>query len=163
MKKLRQLGASSLVLVSLSVLGIVQISNAAEAGQTQAPQSSEGRSRRPDRKSERPRINFAAAAAKLGTTEAKLKETLGIPVRAPQSNPQSNPQGESRGESRGDNSSGERGRPKRGHQEQGHGRPPRLDIKGAAAKLGVTEQKLMNALGLQPKPPQDQSGNMQQP
>ncbi len=42
------------------------------------------------------------------------------------------------------------------------GRPPRLDIKGAAAKLGVTEQKLLQALGLPEKPPmQNQPGAMQ--
>lgn len=155
MKKLRQLGASSLVLMSLSVLGIVQISNAAEAGQTQAPQSLEGRSRRPDRKSERPRINFAAAAAKLGIAEAKLKEALGVPSQPSQPSSQV--------PSQGNPPSGEQGQPKPSQREKGHRRPARLDIKGAAAKLGITEQKLIHALGLPPKPQQTQSGGMQQP
>jgi len=33
--------------------------------------------------------------------------------------------------------------------------PPRPDFKAAAAKLGVTEQQLMDALGKPPHPPGD--------
>jgi len=34
-----------------------------------------------------------------------------------------------------------------------NGRPPRPDFKAAAAKLGVTEQQLTDALGIPPRPP----------
>lgn len=70
----------------------------------------------------RRRLNFAEAAQKLGVTEAKLKEALGVPSTDTETN--------------------ENGRPRR----------PRLDIRGAAAKLGVTEEQLVNALGLPPRP-----------
>jgi hypothetical protein len=63
---------------------------------------------------------FAAAAQKLGISEATLKEALGVPA-----NPRSTP-------------------PTPGQ------RPPRPDFKAAAAKLGITEEQLINALGILP-------------
>ncbi|NMG11764.1 hypothetical protein [Brasilonema sp. UFV-L1] len=79
-------------------------------------------------KGKRRRPNFAAAAQKLGVTEAQLKEALGVPTQPPPPNQSSE------------------GRPRR-----------RLDIKGAATKLGVTEEQLKEALGIPPRPPEKPS------
>lgn len=91
-----------------------------------------------------PRINFAAAAAKLGITEAQLKAALGVPANPPGANGQ--PNGQANGQPNGQNGP-------MAQNGQGQKRPPKLDIKGAAAKLGISEQKLVNALGLPPHPP----------
>jgi hypothetical protein len=168
-RKYQQLGVSSLVCISLSLLGFGAVASAAESAKLRSTQHSETkyREQRPDRKPERPRINFVAAAAKLGTTEAKLKAALGLPAQPPQPG---NMQGQPRNETR----PAERGQPERGkseHRKPEHRRPhpPRLDIKGAAVKLGVTEQKLIQALGLPEKPPMPgqampgQAGAMPQP
>ena len=86
-------------------------------------------SSQPDRQQEGGRNHrgpdFAAAAQKLGISEADLKAALGVPT-----NPPSTP-------------------PTPGQ------RPPRPDFKAAAEKLGVTEEQLINALGIPPRPPQD--------
>nr|MDZ8287229.1 hypothetical protein [Nostoc sp. ChiSLP01] len=42
-------------------------------------------------------------------------------------------------------------------------RPPRPDFKAAAAKLGVTEQQLKNALGVPANPPTPGDGNQRPP
>jgi hypothetical protein len=61
-----------------------------------------------------PRPDFKAAAAKLGITEQKLKDALGVPPNPPVG-----------GASGGQNL---------------NQRPPRPDFKAAAAKLGITLQ-----------------------
>ena len=154
MKTSQRLSISSLLLLGLSFLTVVTAAYAAESGPSRSP-SSAGQSRpHPDRKPQRPRIDFAAAAAKLGTTEAKLKAALGLPARPQEGKPSgAQPTPPQNGQA----TSG-KGEPRKPEQ----GRPPRLDIKGAAAKLGVTEQKLLQALGLPEKPPmQNQPGAMQ--
>lgn len=84
MKTYQRLSISTLLLLGLSFLTIATAAYAAESGPARSPQPSEGQSKqRPDRKPQRPRIDFAAAAAKLGTTEAKLKAALGLPARPP--------------------------------------------------------------------------------
>ena len=154
MKTYQRLSISSLLLLGLSFLTVATAAYAAESGPSQSPQSSEGQSKqRPDRKPQRPRIDFAAAAAKLGTTEAKLKAALGLPARPQEGKPSG---AQPTPPQNGQTMSG-KGEPRKPKQ----GRPPRLDIKGAAAKLGVTEQKLLQALGLPEKPPmQNQPGAM---
>jgi hypothetical protein len=77
-----------------------------------------------------PRPDFAAAAQKLGVSEANLKAALGVPANPPTTPP-----------------------------TQGQ-RPPRPDFKAAAAKLGVTEEQLVNALGIPPRPPQMATNQM---
>jgi hypothetical protein len=71
-----------------------------------------------------PRIDFAAAAKKLGITEARLKEALGVPANPPTEGSQNTKK-----------------------------RPSRIDFKAAASKLGIPEQKLIDALGLPPRQP----------
>ncbi|MBD2101651.1 hypothetical protein [Leptolyngbya sp. FACHB-261] len=88
-----------------------------------------GQRRRPHR-----RIDFAAAAQKLGVTEAQLKTALGVPANPP--SPSTNP-------------------PNATERRQ---RRPRLDIEGAATKLGVTQQQLRDALGIPQRPPGDRPG-----
>jgi hypothetical protein len=138
-QKCQRVGISSLVLIGFSLLGVATVANAMKPARS--PQSSETKpqEQQADRKPKRVRIDFAVAAAKLGTTEAKLKAALGIPAQPPQPE-------------------------KAGAQEpkKPEQRRPRLDIKGAATKLGVTEQKLIEALGLPAKPP-GEPGQMSQP
>ncbi len=83
-----------------------------------------------------PRPDFASAAQKLGTTEAKLVEALGLPPKPPESanGNQANQSNQS---------------------AQGCMPPPRLDIKGAAQKLNVSEADLVKALNLPEPPPRD--------
>ncbi|MDF5732244.1 MAG: hypothetical protein PUP92_30650 [Rhizonema sp. PD38] len=99
----------------------------AEASFHQIAQASEPSSQPPDGQQRPPRIDFAAAATKLGVTEAQLKDALGVPANPP---------------SPSDSNSNKR--------------PPRPDFKAAAAKLGVSEQQLTDALGVPPHPPGDQ-------
>jgi hypothetical protein len=141
-QKCQRVGISSLVLIGFSLLGVAGVANAMAPGQDRSPQSSETKpqGQQSDRKPKRAPINFAAAATKLGTTEAKLKTALGLPAHPPQK----------------EQTAGEQ-EPKKPEQ-----RRPRLDIKGAATKLGVTEQKLIEALGLPAKPP-GEPGQMSQP
>ena len=146
---------SGVGLVSLCLLGFSIVVNAAEAPQSPA-QSAKPRQQRSDRKP-KPRIDFAAAAAKLGTTEAKLKEALGIPAYPPKEGKAPGPQTNQPQNGQPKNTQGKPRKP-----EQGRPPRPRLDIKGAAVKLGVTEQKLIQALGLPEKPPmQNQPGAAQ--
>ncbi len=141
---------SGVGLVSLCLLGFSTVVNAEEAPQSPAQSAKPGQ-QRPDRKP-KPRIDFAAAAAKLGTTEAKLKEALGIPPHPPQEDKTPGSQANQPKNTQSEPRKPEQGRPPR----------PRLDIKGAAMKLGVTEQKLIQALGLPEKPPmQNQPGATQ--
>jgi hypothetical protein len=75
---------------------------------------------------ERRRIDFSAAAAQLGTTEAELKEALGVPARPPEGD-----RPENRPENRPEGS-----------------RPARPSFQEAATQLGVSEEQLTQALGL---------------
>lgn len=72
------------------------------------PQRGQGR--------QRPRIDFAAAAARLNTTEAELKEALGLPAQRPGNT---------------------------GNWRENRRRP---DLQTAAAQLGVSEAQLRQAL-----------------
>ncbi|ELS31497.1 MULTISPECIES: hypothetical protein [Pseudanabaena] len=45
------------------------------------------------------------------------------------------------------------------NQEKPRNRPPRPDLDAAAKKLGVTKEKLIEALGIPPKPPEDGNGD----
>ena len=121
---------SGVGLVSLCLLGFSIVVNAAEAPQSPA-QSAKPRQQRSDRKP-KPRIDFAAAAAKLGTTEAKLKEALGIPAYPPKEGKAPGPQTNQPQNGQPKNTQGKPRKP-----EQGRPPRPRLDIKGAAVKLGV--------------------------
>ncbi len=49
----------------------------------QVAQAVESPNRPPDSMRRTPRINFAAAAVKLGVTEAKLKNAMGLPAQPP--------------------------------------------------------------------------------
>jgi prolyl-tRNA editing enzyme YbaK/EbsC (Cys-tRNA(Pro) deacylase) len=75
------------------------------------------------------RPDFAAAAKKLGVSEAELIKALGLPEKPP---------------------TGANGRP--------DGPPPKPDFAGAAKKLGVSEEQLINALGVPPHQRPDFAG-----
>ncbi len=155
----QRLRVSSLVIIGLSFLTVATAAHAAESGPSRSPSSAGQSKPHPDRKPERPRIDFAAAAAKLGTTEAKLKAALGLPAHPPQEGKPSGIQPTSPQNGKAPTGNG---KPEARKPEQGRPPRPRLDIKGAAAKLGVTEQKLLQALGLPEKPPmQNQPGATQ--
>jgi hypothetical protein len=114
-----------LALMALPVLvgtfGCVALNQAiAQSPNRLAQDSSQPNQQREGRRHRGP--DFAAAAQKLGISEADLKAALGVT-----SDSQATP-----------------GTP---------GQRPRLDIKGAAATLGITEEQLVNALGIPPRPP----------
>jgi len=69
-----------------------------------------------------PRPDFASAAQKLGTTEPKLVEALGLPPKPPEFANTNHP--------------------------QGCMPPPRLDFTGASKKLNVSKADLLKALNL---------------
>jgi hypothetical protein len=87
-QKCQLIGISSLVLIGFSLSGLAGVANAMKPEHSQSPQSSGAKphehKQQGDRKTKGHRIDFAAAAAKLGTTEAKLKALLGVPVRRAQ-------------------------------------------------------------------------------
>ena len=115
----------------------------------------------PDEQGRPPRPDFKAAAAKLGVTEQKLKDALGVPANPP--NPADRNQRPPRPDFKAaaaklgvseqklkDALGVPANPPNLGDRNQ---RPPRPDFKAAAAKLGVTEQQLKDALGVPPHPP----------
>jgi len=121
----RRLLAMIAIPVLIGTFGCVALNQAiAQSPNGLAQNSSQPNQQREGRRNHRG-PDFAAAAQKLGISEAKLKEALGVPT-----NPPSTP-------------------PTPGQ------RPPRPDFKAAAAKLGVTEEQLVNALGIPPRPPQN--------
>lgn len=67
------------------------------------------------------RPNLQTAAAQLGVTEVALREAMGLPAQ----------------------------RPAEGSRQPGQHH--RLDIAGAATRLGVTQERLIQALGIQPR------------
>ena len=156
----------ALVVTAISVLAGTLVFTSPNQANAEAPlhqiaQATDAPNQPPQGHRRRPRIDFAAAAQKLGVTEAQLKDALGVPANPP-------------------NGADRNGRPPRpdfaaaaeklGVTEQQlkdalgvpanppnssdrNGRPPRPDFKAAAAKLGVTEQQLTDALGIPPCPP----------
>ncbi|MBW4633117.1 MAG: hypothetical protein KME30_14825 [Iphinoe sp. HA4291-MV1] len=121
--KIHQLLAISAIPFLIGACGLAKADyTTANQPDVVAQDSSQSSGEQKPHKGKRRRPNFAAAAQKLGVTEAQLKEALGVPAQPP-------------------SNSGEGRRPRR-----------RLDIKGAAAKLGVTEQQLRDALGIPPRP-----------
>lgn len=108
--------------VVIGTFGCVALNQAtAQSPNRLAQNSSQSNQQREGRRNHRG-PDFAAAAQKLGISEADLKAALGVTS----------------------DSHGTPGTP---------GQRPRLDIKGAAAKLGITEEQLVNALGIPPRPP----------
>ena len=115
----------------------------------------------PDGQHKRPSIDFKAAANKLGVSEAKLKDALGVPANPPNpSDPNARPPrpdfksaatklGVS--EAKLKDALGVPANPP--NPSDPNARPPRPDFKAAAAKLGVTEQQLVDALGIPPHRP----------
>lgn len=99
----------------LGMFGFLAVNQAnAQVRPRMAQNTQQPEGRRPHREPD-----FAAAAEKLGITEAALKAALGVT-----SDTQATP-----------------------------GQRPRLDIPGAATTLGITEEQLVNALGMPPRPP----------
>ncbi|MDF5720015.1 MAG: hypothetical protein PUP91_05910 [Rhizonema sp. PD37] len=120
----------ALVVIAIPVLigtfGFVAPHQAnAEASFHKIAQAPEPPSQPPNGPKRPPRIDFAAAARKLGVTEAQLKNALGVPANPP--SPPSPP-----------------------NQADKNKRPPRPNFKAAAAKLGVSEKQLTDALGVPP-------------
>ncbi len=99
--------------------GTGQASVGAAIAQAQQPdQGQDGpRQRRGGRQHRR--IDFAAAAARLGTTEANLRQALGLPAQTPANE----------------------GRPNQGERR-------RSNLQQAAAQLNVSEERLRQALGI---------------
>jgi hypothetical protein len=95
-----------------------------------------------------PRIDFAAAAAKLGISEAQLKQALGVP-ETPPTNGERPPRPDFKAAAT-----------KLGITEQKliealgiPPRPPKPNFAAAATKLGVSEAQLKQALGVPETPP----------
>ncbi len=144
---LRQVLAIATVPYLLGSFGLTAPSQAADPF-NQVAQSVE--SPRPDRMRRSPRIDFAAAAVKLGVSEQKLKDALGLPA-----NPPPRPELKTAAVNLGISEQKLKdalGVPANPSNDQGQ-RPRRPDLKAAAAKLGMTEQKLKSALGLPANPP----------
>lgn len=112
-----------LALMALPVLvgtfGCVALNQATAQSPNQLAQNSSQPNQQQEGRRNHRGPDFAAAAQKLGISEADLKAALGV-------------------------TSDSQGTP---------GQRPRLDIKGAAATLGITEQQLVDALGIPPHPP----------
>jgi hypothetical protein len=121
----RYFGIVAIPLMITAIGLLTPSSSTAQTPQNQAPTEPNTKKPKP------PRINFTAAAKKLGITEAKLKEALGIPAK-----------------------------PSAEGTKNTQKRPPRIDFKAAATKLGITEQQLKDALGLPAKPPQTEKPSM---
>ena len=102
------------------------------------------------------RIDFAAAATQLGTTEAALKEALGVPAQPPEGTRPARPSLEEAATQLGvtkdqltqalgitiDAQTGQPSRPR-----------TRPDLQAAATQLGVTEDQLKTALGMPERSP----------
>jgi hypothetical protein len=121
---IRRTLAVAAIPVLVGTFGFISLNQASDkasfyqiAEAPQAPNQAPSGQRRP------PRIDFAAAATKLGVTEQQLKDALGVPANPPSVGGAS-------------------------PQENRTSRPPRPDFKAAATKLGVTEQQLKDALGV---------------
>ncbi|GAA6622942.1 hypothetical protein [Scytonema sp. NUACC26] len=70
------------VLASTLVLTLLDRANA-EVPFHQIAQATDAPNQPPNEHRRRPRIDFAAAAEKLGVTEAQLKDALGVPANPP--------------------------------------------------------------------------------
>ncbi|MBE9181978.1 hypothetical protein IQ268_25755 [Oculatella sp. LEGE 06141] len=104
-----------------------------EGQRGQGGQQREGQRGQRGQRGHRP-PDFAAAAAQLGTTEAELKEALGLPTEPPAPG----------------------SRPARGER-------PRPDFAAAAERLGVTEEALREALEANRRPSDDRPPGAAQP
>lgn len=169
--------ASSLASACLvGAIGYAHYSNAASQphllGQNSSPDSEPTQPFQMRPKRRHRRIDFAAAATQLGTTEAQLKQLLGVPERPDLAEVASNlgVTGTQLREALGialDPETGEPTRPRtrpdlaaaatqlgvtETELKEALGFPgrdrPRLDIAGTAAALGVTEAQVIEALGL---------------
>lgn len=70
--------------VLVGSFGFISLNRAtAGASSHQIAQVSQSPNQAPDGQRKRPRIDFAAAATKLGVTEAQLKDALGVPANPP--------------------------------------------------------------------------------
>ena len=70
--------------VLVGTFNLISLNRAnAEASFHQIAQAPQPPNQPPDAQHRPPRIDFAAAAAKLGVTEAKLKDALGVPAKPP--------------------------------------------------------------------------------
>ena len=121
----RRLVSAIAIPVLIGTIGFVALNQATAQSPNQLAQDSSQPNRQREGRKNHRGPDFAAAAQKLGVSEADLKAALGVP---------SDPQG----------APGEPGQ-----------RPPRPDLKAAAEKLGVTEQQLIDALGIPPRPPEE--------
>ncbi len=157
--------AMPLLIGSVGLLGSNQ-ANATNPSR-QVAQAAEPSNQQPNGQRRPPKIDFAAAATKLGVTEAQLKAALGVPAQPPsQSDRSQRPRPDFKAaaaklgvtEQKLKEALGVPAQPP--SQADRSQRPPRPDFKAAAAKLGVTEEQLVQALGVPPRPPQDgnQSG-----
>lgn len=137
------------------------LSNAAPSSQLLAQNSAPNNSQPQQQRQGKPRhrIDFAAAAAKLGTTEAALKEALGVPAQPPE-RPRPNLQAAASqlgvSEEQLRQALGITLDPQTGQPTRPRTRP---NLQAAAAQLNVTEAQLRTALGFpmdgsRPKRPQ---------
>lgn len=155
--KFRRLGLLSAALLMVGSIGYavsaqsspIQGDRIAQSSPTDAsPNSSEGQRQ----SGRRPRIDFAAAATQLGTTEAELKEALGLPAQPPEGDrpermrPNLQEAATTLGvtedqllQALGITIDPATGRPSRSGE--------RPDLQAAATQLGVTEEQLKAALG----------------
>ncbi len=119
MMNTRRLLALMAIPVLVGTFGCVALNQAtAQSPNRLAQNSSQPNQQQEGRRNHRG-PDFAAAAQKLGISEADLRAALGVT-----SDSQATP-----------------------------GQRPRLDIKGAATTLGITEEQLVNALGIPPRRP----------
>lgn len=83
----------SAVPVAIAAFGFVTSSqsNANQSNNLVAQNSSPPNGQQQQPRRQPPRIDFAAAAQKLGVTEAQLKEALGVPAEPPSEPPTGNP------------------------------------------------------------------------
>jgi membrane-bound lytic murein transglycosylase B len=142
----RRLLAAIAIPVIVGTFGCVALNQAiAQSPNGLAQNSSQPNQQREGRRNHRG-PDFAAAAQKLGISEAKLKEALGVPT-----NPQATPG------QRPPRPDFKAAAAKVGITEQqlvdALGIPPRPDFAAAAQKLGVSEANLKAALGVPANPP----------
>lgn len=155
--KIRQLLVLAAVPLVVGSLGFTVASNAATRQVSQVAQNSTQPNQQRPGPHRHPRIDFAAAAQKLGITEAQLKEALGVPANPPAAGDRSQrPRLDIKGAAS-----------KLGVTEQqlveALGLPPRPNLAAAAQKLGVTEAQLKEALGVPANPPSPGSDRTQRP
>jgi membrane-bound lytic murein transglycosylase B len=145
----RRLLAAIAIPVIVGTFGCVALNQAAAQSPNRLAQNSSQPNQQQEGRRNHRGPDFAAAAQKLGITEAKLKEALGVPT-----NPQATPG------QRPPRPDFKAAAAKLGITEQQlvdalgiPPRPPRPDFAAAAQKLGVSEANLKAALGVPANPP----------